>query len=424
MGVLITVFLFISVLSYADDQHINAAPGGIGAEIFGTRAGGYINPYLSLTSLYSDNINNTKNKDSDWAMIISPGICLAVPGVKKLPKGIETSNTTPGGIGLTQFHFESLGRYKAYLLYNPEFERYSDFDENDTTSHLLEGVFQYNFPGGLSINFQEQFIDTHDARGTGISSELDEYHTNLFEAAARYDTSGKFVFRLDCSFFNVSYDDDRNRARDRNDTGLSAYVFYKFKPKTSAFFEYRYIEIEYDEELISSSEEHHYLLGLKWAMTEKSKGSVKAGYNSKGFEISAVDDGKDFIFELQASHTFTPKRSMDVTYMIRSNETDIVSTEYVLTNRLSVSYLQRFTEKIMTNLTVSYTGDGYEGDLAYAGEIDEMDNTVYSVVPALRYEFKKWLMADVVYIYTTRDSSFSDFDYSTNTIFFKITGSL
>ncbi len=422
---LIAIILLTFLSAYAESREFVINSGGIGAEIFGSSAKGYINPFFSISTIYSDNINNTKNsKKSDIGFVISPGICLALPDLSTTPEGTKTANKTPGGLAMSQFYLKSERQYQAYLVYNPDFERYSSHSENDADNHRLEGLFEYNFKGGLSVNFKEQYIDSHDKMGTGLSTELEEYKTNLFKTMLRYDSFEKFIFRIDYSVFSVDYKKSDSHARDRSDNSLTTYIFYKVMPKTSAFFEYKTIDIDYDIEDISSSSESHYFLGIKWDMTEKSQGSLKLGYGNKDFDDSNVDKSNDFLFELQAHHTFTPKRSANLTWNLGTEETDIVSTDYIRSNRLTVTYLQRFTIKMMANLTLSYAGSSYGEDLSLGGLTEKMDNDVLSFAPAFRYELKKWLMVDIVYSHVRRSSNFDEYDYTTNTLFLRVSGSL
>jgi hypothetical protein len=43
---------------------------------------------------------------------------------------------------------------------------------------------------------------------------------------------------------------------------------------------------------------------------------------------------------------------------------------------------------------------------------------------ALQYKFKEWLEMDTGYLSGRRNSSFPEFDYTSNTLFLRITGSL
>ena len=63
---LIAILLLTFLSAYAESREFVINSGGIGAEIFGKSANGYINPFFSISTIYSDNINSTKNsKKSD-----------------------------------------------------------------------------------------------------------------------------------------------------------------------------------------------------------------------------------------------------------------------------------------------------------------------------------------------------------------------
>jgi hypothetical protein len=286
----------------------------------------------------------------------------------------------------------------------------------------LDGLFQYNFRGGLSIDVIDQFQESHDIRGTGISTELDKYSTNLTNLMITYDLSEKFRLRGEYSNFLVDYSDSRNDFRDRVDNGLSGYLFYKVLPKTSFFVEYEFLDVNYDQDTIPDSKEHHFFGGIQWDITAKSKGRFKAGYGEKNF--SGGGDSNDLIFEVQLDHQFTTKTSLKLAATRKTNETTISVTDYLLSTALRAEYLQRVTGKITGSLGLGYRNDSYKGEITIGGVTDKRDDDIYNASLAFQYEFKDWLKADLGYIYTKRDSNFPEFDYTNNTLFFRITGSL
>jgi cell division septation protein DedD len=393
-------------------------------DVFG-RGGGYLHPFLSISEYYTDNVFNANGeKKSDFITVISPGIWLTVPHVYEKLLNIETSNIAPGGFSLSRSTSGSFRRYQTYLFYGADIERFSKYSSEDVTSHKLEGLLQYNLRGGLSIELADQYLASHDAMGTGISSELDKYKTNLSNLILTYDALEKIKFRIDYSNFLVNYDASRNDFRDRADNAFSGYIFYKFQPKTSVFIEYDFIDINYDESALFDSKEYHYFGGLQWDMTAKSKGSVKAGYGVKNFSVSSIGDAKDFILEAQIDHQFTPKTSVKVKASRKTNETNISTTDFILSNNIEVQYLQRLTGKITGDVNFSYTNDSYKGNLTFGGETKERKDDTFGGAFALRYKFKEWLQLDTGYIYTKRGSNFSDFDYTSNIVFIRIAGSL
>jgi|WetSurSiteA1Bulk_404760.scaffolds.fasta_scaffold03006_2 polysaccharide biosynthesis protein VpsM len=395
----------------------------VSGSVFGKR-GGFVHPFLSITEYYTDNVffspDNTKD---DFITVFSPGIWLALPHVYEKLLRIETSDVDPGGFSLSRYKPDEFQPYQAYLFYNADIEKFAKHSSEDAVNHKFEGFFQYNLRGGLSFEVMDQYIDSHDDRGTGINTELSEYKTNLANFIMMYRTASRFDFRIDTSYFLVNYDKSIDDYRDRYDLSLAAYIFYKATPKTRFFFEYEYLDITYDENILSDSREHHFFGGMQWDITAKSKGSVKAGYGKKDF-ASAEENADDFIFEVQIDHHLTPKTSLMLRASRSTNETDVSTTDYVLSDTIELEYLQKITAKISADIKLSYTRDAYKDDFTYNGRTAKLDDDYYDGAFALQYKFREWLQADAGYIFMKRDSSFSEFDYTTNVFFFRLTGSL
>ena len=123
-------------------------------------------------------------------------------------------------------------------------------------------------------------------------------------------------------------------------------------------------------------------------------------------------------------YQFTPKTSVILKAARRTTETNVSSTDYVLSDSVSLEYLQKVTGKITADISLSYTNDKYNGDLTFNGVTKRLTDDYYMGVFALQYKFKEWLETDLGYIYDRRDSSFSEFNYTNNIVFLRITGSL
>jgi polysaccharide biosynthesis protein VpsM len=385
-----------------------------------------VHPFLTITEYYTDNAFNSKeDKKSDFFTVLSPGIWLAVPLELERPPTVDTSTLSPGGFSLTRYPPDTFKRYQAYLSYVADIELHSrDPNELNSVGHTVEGLLQYNFRGGLSLELLDQFEYAHDDFGTGVSpDEVDKYKTNLLSFIATYRLNERFNLRAGYANYIVRYDDDDLGFRDRYDNTFSGYIFYKFKPKTSLFVEYEFINIQYKNDTALNSKEFHYLGGLQWDMTAKSSGTIKAGYGFKDFNEPDAEDSKDFIMELQLSHRFTPKTSMTLFASRTTNETNIATTDYILSTTIGVGYAQMLTSKLTADIQLAYTNDIYRHDLTYNNETDQLNDKYYTAAFSLRHKVKRWLEASVGYLFSKRDSNFSDFDYTTNSIFLRATGS-
>jgi hypothetical protein len=414
----------------ADTTASEEVPMGVSGErpsgeLFGS--GGYVHPFLSVSEYFTDNALYThEDKISDFVTLISPGIWLTVPHVYEKLLNIDTSSVAPGGFSLSRYKPETFKRYQTYLFYNADIEQYAKESSENAVSQKAAGFFQYNLRGGLTLEVLDQFIKSYDNRATTttLTNELDKYWDNLTSFTGTYDVSDRVQFRIDYSHFIVDYLADRNDFRNRNDNAFSGYLFYRFRPKTSLFAEYEFIDIRYDKDTLSNSREHHFFGGIQWDITAKSKGSIKAGYGKKEFTHSGIADSNDFILEAQIDHKLTAKTSLLLKASRRTEETNISTTNYIISDSVGVAYLHRLTAKLTADINVEYGHDKYNGDVTLNGETGSLSDHYWSGAFALQYKFREWLGADAGYIYGRRSSDFSEFDYITNIIFLRITGSL
>jgi hypothetical protein len=391
-------------------------------EVYGTE-GGYIHPFVTFRSYFTDNVFNTRDeKKSDYVFVISPGIWLTVPRIQQKLLRIDSSTIAPGGYIISRLNPSSFRRYQTYLFYGADIEQFAKYSSENTVTHKLEGLLQYNLKGGLTFELVDKFLVSHDIRGTGLSDELDTFKSNLAGVIVVYDTRKKMQFRVDYSSFLVDYDANRNNFRDRHDNAFSGYAFYKISPKTSSFLQYEYIDIIYNDNTFSNSIEQHFWGGIDWDITAKSTGRVKAGYGFKDFDRSSTDDSRDLIFEAQIDHKFTPKTSVILKAFRKTQETNISETDYVITTGAGIDYLQRIRAKLLLSARLGYWTEIYRGDLTYAGESKQRKDNIFEAGLALRYDLKEWLKLDIGYLYSNRDSNFSDFDYANNSLFLGLSG--
>lgn len=387
---------------------------------------GYIHPFISITESFNDNIFYTRdNRISDFVTLLSPGIWIALPRLKEreVPV-IETATMTPGGLALSSFQTRYPGHFQTYLLYRADIERYSRNSSENTTSHTLDGMFQYNFRGGLSVDVVDQFLKSHNPRSTSEFAELDKFQSNYFSTVLRYELGDRTLLRLDYGHYGIQYTSVDNDFRNRADNAVAAYVYYKLRSRLAVFGEYEYIRVRYEQNVLSDSTEHNVFAGLRWDITAKSKGVLKVGYGLKNFENPALAKHSGLIVEAQLDHQFTPKRSIQLTASRKMNETDIATTDFIISDKLRAVYTQRLATKISGTVDLSYTDDKYQDVITIGSETKKLRNKYYNAGVALRYDFRDWLKFDAGYSYAKRISNFPDLDYVNKTIFFRLTATL
>ena len=155
----------------ANDKPVVADQDRPSEAVFG-RQNRSIHPFLTITEYYTDNAFSTNDdKKSDFITVLSPGIWLTVPVELEKISTVDTSTLSPGGMSLSRYPPDAFKRYQAYLSYVANIELHSrDSNELNFVGHKAEGLLQYNFRGGLSLELLDQFEFSHDDFGTGISS--------------------------------------------------------------------------------------------------------------------------------------------------------------------------------------------------------------------------------------------------------------
>lgn len=388
----------------------------------------YIHPFLSLGEYYTDNLfNDAVNKESDFVTVITPGIWFALPASRQMLMDVETLNTAPGGFELTRFDTEIPRRMQAYGLYRANINRHNDFSQENTVNHRGEGMLQYNLRGGLSLELLDIYEVEQDPYGTGSSQSLDEYKSNVVSVTGGYRITQKTRVRADVYWYSLSYDANANRFRDRDDKGVSLFAFHQVLPKTSAFLEFEFIDINYDRNFLGDSQEQHYFAGLLLDATEKTKIRGKLGYGVKSFSGTGatIDDSRDFIGEVKLDYSFTPKTSLALTATRAISETDILGLSDVLTHRVGIVYSQRITAKVRAIADLDYLRNSYRGGDVIIGLLagKRVDDYLGAGI-SLGFSLRDWLNLSAGYKYTERDSNFDLYDYKTNTFFMTLTAAL
>ncbi len=412
-----------SVAQEQGENKSSVSEGGIlSGDVFGAE-GGYIHPFVHFRTYFTDNVYNTRDdKKSDFAYVITPGVWLTVPRIREQLLHLDSRTVSPSGLRLSRLNPGYFKRYQTYLYYGADIEQFASHTSENMITHRLEGLLEYNLKGGLTFELIDRFLLSRDARGTGISTELDKFKSNLAGLIIFYDTRRKTMYRFDYTHYWLDYDASRNNFRDRHDNTLSGYVFYKIAPKTSLFVQYEFIDISYDYDSLSDSKEHHYWGGVDWNITAKTFGRLKVGYAVKNFARSTIGDSHDMIFEAQIDYKFTPKTSMILKAFRKTQETNITETDYMITSGIRADYLQRLTGKLLLSAKLGYWNELYRRDLDYNNWSKQREDNIWEAGLMLGYNLKEWLKLELGYLYENRNSSFDEFDYVNNTYFLGLNG--
>jgi hypothetical protein len=346
-----------------------------------------IHPFLSLKEEFSDNIYNTSTEQK------SDRIFVTYPGIKvQLPVRMHTLEA-------------------EYWIVD---RRYNEFRGEDTTDQHVKGLVDLKFGSLFSLTAYGVFDKAHEPRSSSSTGFIEVYRTNSGSASAVYQLTGKSKVQLD--YDRTSWNFVTSSFRDRDESLVSGYVYYRFLPKTSAFIEYDHKTAEYKEPTSSPLDNSmdSALLGLTWEVTARSKGTIKVGRTSKDYTENIVKDFSLWVWSLDIDHKFSEETSIVLVGKRQVNETNAFNTAYFITTGLYGEFSHRFMSKTAFLLRGSSGTDKYSNAVP-PSTIAREDKTTLAGV-GLKYFMKDWVDIGADYNKRNRDSNIDVNDY-TETVF-------
>jgi polysaccharide biosynthesis protein VpsM len=421
----VCLLLLILTASTAFAEAPATETGTISGDVFG-KTSKCLHAYLTLAEAYDDNIFNTEHEtQSSWITVVSPGFQVMLPGSEQQAEDIETATTTPGGLVFGRFDDAGFRRFRAYLGYTPSFELYSADSDENTTTHSAQGGVQFNLKGGLSFDIASRYINAYDQNRADTSTQTDQFSSLLLNVTAGYTVTEELRLRVDYANFAVDYRQTANNFRDRTDNAFSGYVYFKIRPKTALFVQYRHIDMAYDAQTEQrDSTTQDYLLGVTWNITAKTRGSLSAGYGTREYQDLNLKETDRVTVEANISYLFSPKTRIAIGGYHRNEESAYTGYGYTLTTSVFVNYNQTLTHKIAFDLDLSYRRDDYKDRLDQTAGTADAKEELLTVSPSLTYAINRWLSTSLAYEYRDNTSDFDNNAYTGNVYMFKIIGAI
>ncbi len=403
----------------------NTRENDMDKSLFGLPGGGYVHPFLSLGTEYTDNLFNVnENKTSNVLTTITPGIWLAAPQLKEVPIAIMANNTSAGGLQMTMPDYKGFDRFNAYLLGSTDFKYYSDDSDLNDHGARLEGLFKYNLRGGLSFRVVDSYTrdqDRFDAASVNATDKLRQYNSNIALSDIDWKFSEKLQAKIEYSNFLLNYNDDSVNFLDRTDNTGSLYGIYNYSVKTALYMQYQYMDVSYDNSALRDNTQNYIYGGINWKYSNKIAVNLKAGYQKRDFKNDAADESINAItdsnnsglaLELLLQYQIREKTKVSLTLNHKIDESDSFTALSKEILGSTLRYQQQFTERISGICDFAYEHAAYNQTLAYYDRTDDR----YIVKPTVQYVFRDWLMVELAYQFDTRDSADNIYDYDTNTV--------
>jgi len=343
-----------------------------------------IHPFVSVKETYNDNVFAVANNTTgDWVNTITPGIRLALP-------------------------------YRRHLFtaeYNAVINTYSKYGSEDTTDHNAKVLADFKIGSLFGVTFSDTYAKGHEPRDSSTSGQIEKFEKNAPSVTATYQLADRSKIQMD--YTRTSWNFMLSEYRSRDEDLVSTYFYYRFMPKTSAFVEYDWKNVAYDEKVNGlDSRVHSGFLGLTWEMSASTRGTVKGGYMQKKFDAANKEDYGTWGASADISHAFSDYASLKVIAMREVNESSALGTRYFVTTGAYAEYTHKLTYKISAVARASYGVDDYSDAIA-PDTVARSDKTLLGGV-GLKYQMRDWLEFVLDYNYRDRNSNIPVNDLSQN----------
>lgn len=345
-----------------------------------------IHPYVSIKETYNDNVfavaTDTK---SDWINTITPGIRLELP----------------------------VRRHLFIAEYNVVINSYSKFSSEDTTDQNARFVADFKLGSLFGLTLRDTYAKGHEPRVSSTSGQIEKFERNAPSVTATYQLADRSKIQLD--YTRTSWNFMLSEYRSRNEDLASAYFYYRFMPKTSAFIEYDWKNIRYDQKANGlDSRVNSGFLGLTWEMTASTRGTVKGGYLQKKFDAAGNDDVATWGASADISHAFSDYSLLKLNAIREVNESSALGTRYFITTGAYAEYAHKLTYRVSAIARASYGIDDYSNAIA-PDTVARYDKTFLGGV-GLKYQMRDWLEFSLDYNYRNRNSNIPVNDLKENAV--------
>ena len=379
-------------------------------QLFGSRQSNF-HPSLQVSEAYTDNYRQVeRNEESEWTTTISPQILLSLPGIDR-NFSLTSLNVSPGGAAKSHFMGDAEAGFQGVALYRADLEYNKDNSEDDGEYHSAQGLLQYAFPFGLTLEVSDVYTKNYDDFSEA-GEERADYDDNRIAASSHYKVGEKLSLQLGYADYRINYDSSRKSFEERKDKNLSMLVFYQVMPKTQLFLEYQRIDVDYDQDIISDYTSDNYFVGLRFDATARIQGYVKVGYGEVDPDQSVVDSSDETLFEGRLNYQFGGRSNLALTGRRQVEVTVDEFNQDVLATEGFVTFSHQLTHKLQLVLDAGLREEEYR----YDGSRSDRTDDITTAGVALNYDLRDWLDLALMYDFVDRDSDVVGNDYQSNTV--------
>lgn len=357
------------------------------------------------------------------------GVFVYMSALAGLGHNSNLSGVPNGGVSSSLYSLqpdvvaELKNRGDRYTLhYAGNYTHYFSSNSDDFNHHFLNASGDNYFSSRSKVGWDVGYIDRTDPRGsTSVATSNTPNRWTAPTARAVYTYGAKEAqgrLELEGSYISKKYQNNLvSTAVLNNDlAAASGRFFYRVMPRTSMVFELRQSHATYGNNPGYSNSESRAYVGVTWEATAKTTGSFKVGSAQKSFSDRGTY-GKPSGTSWEGNVRWSPQTYSTFDVVSSRGFADATgSGNYLLNTGNSVTWNHQWRSNLSTRATLGTLKTDFVG----AGRTDNTDNAGIG----LFYEVGRNWRAGAEWAYTKRKSNQAAFEYTRNTTFFSLQGTL
>lgn len=345
-------------------------------------------PSISVGLEHHSNVRRTSdNEQSDTALIITPALA---------------------------YRTDLRNRHKADVNYAARVVRYNDLDEEDITSHSLDGALRFDLTPRLKLRVFAEYNKSYEERGasgsrTFISEQPDKVDWWAYGGEVVFGRRTQtFQVALTASTSELRYQNNDQKFRDRDYDRVSGTLFYNVGVRTSLILQLQHADIDYlqrDPNL--NSDENGYFVGVRWEATMATDAEAKIGRLEKDLTDPALDDFEGTSYLARVNWRPKPYTRFYVsatrtTEEVAETEFDPDGPGFFVSRLIGVGWDHNLTDRLGFIAFFNHTRDTSP---------NSRRDTIHDFGLGLRYRINPWLGLAARYGEVERDSNEPDAEY-------------
>lgn len=308
------------------------------------------------------------------------------------------------------------------LSYTGNYTRYTNSAADNFNNHRFQLAGDNYFSSRSRLGWSAGYVDQVDPRGStnrAVSAEPDRWTAPVARGLYTYGAKGaQGRFEVEGALQNKRYQNNRviTEGYDVDTQAYSGRFFARVMPKTSAVFEVRHIKADY--KLATSpydNRDNRLLVGLTWEAAAKTTGSFKIGRQKKNFDLASMTDASRGTWEAAIRWEPLTYSTFDlITSRAAADSTGVGS--YTNTTQTALVWNHQWAGYLSTRATLG----ALKSDFAGTDRSDSTRNVGLGVFYGLGSKYR----AGLELVQTRRNSSIDAFDFTRNTTFLSLEGTL